>query len=94
MRKITLEQYLAGLTGGQMRALALKFWAEFGGQESGAATLERYRAGQIRLKLEEREQSSFVYKLYCLVGKLVYELSNLVDKFIEICYTIDIILRL
>lgn len=48
----TLEQYLSGLTGEQMRAAALKFWAQAGGTETGAETLERWRAGQLKIKFE------------------------------------------
>jgi hypothetical protein len=49
----TFEQYLDGLTGQQMRALALKFWSDFGGREGAADNFEQYRAGNLRLKLEE-----------------------------------------
>lgn len=53
MEQDTLEKYLAGLTGKQMRGAALKFWAQAGGKESGAKTLDMWRAGHLKIQLVE-----------------------------------------
>lgn len=57
---VTIEEYLAGLTGEQMRGLALKVWADAGGKATGNKMLERYRAGQLHMQFEEivRQQSA------------------------------------
>lgn len=72
MRK-TLEQYLAGLTGEQMSAAMLKFWAQAGGMETGAETLEQWRAGQLRIRFElvARQQPAITPLVGTLVKKLV-----------------------
>lgn len=41
----TLEDVLAGYTGAQISALALKLWKDFGGSQYGEKGLEVYRAG-------------------------------------------------
>lgn len=67
----TIEQYLAGLTGEQMRAAVLKFWAQAGGQETGVETLERWRAGQLSIRFEEINAQQAAPARQPLVGTVV-----------------------
>lgn len=83
MGKKTLEQYLAGLTGAQMSAAMLKFWSQAGGVENGANTLERWRAGTLRIRFET-VASSPRSQTPAITGTVIKDIT--IPGYAEICF--------